>query len=355
MAGTILSVAFVLVLWLVSNAFRQTIYRVIGGKWHFVVGEPDDVFSVGGSRDAAHIVHRTPSPVVNEIAFSPSATPGLVPSELVELSGRLQRRTACILVDRALFGIAWPPLLGSNWALAANALVAGQAMKGKLHRNEQPAVRRVTFAAMGYAGRAGCGGLHGVDLEIRSAIHVFQRWGAALFPNRAAAGNAYATTSDLAEALRCCEIVHVAAHGSPSELQLCDGMFTAVHVPVGSGLRARLVVLSACETLFSGDEDASIVWALVSNGCSVIATRRPVDDQACRWFFEALYADLLPRRRATGRELSSSIRVAANAVLYRANRFTDQAARERAIQSLAAFVLYGDPTMQLKLIFREHP
>src|SRR6516162_6367524 len=103
---------------------------------------------------------------------------------------------------------------------------------------------------------------------------------------------ASANTNDLKSALRTADIVHVAAHGSPTAIALSDGDFTADDVPRNKELKARLVILSACETLFCGNEEQIIVWWLVRNGCSVIATQRAVDDQACRWFFKALYADL---------------------------------------------------------------
>ena len=163
---------------------------------------------------------------------------------------------------------------------------------------------------------------------------------------------ASANTDDLKSALRTADIVHVAAHGSPTAIALSDGDFTADDVPRNKELKARLVILSACETLFCGNEEQSIVWWLVRNGCSVIATQRAVDDQACRWFFEALYADLLPGPKVGGRYLSTAIQAASDTVLGRVARLTDENARDRILRSLSAFVLYGDPTMHLELTFR---
>jgi hypothetical protein len=95
-----------------------------------------------------------------------------------------------------------------------------------------------------------------------------------------------------------------------------------------------------------------LVWILVENGCGVIATRRPVDDQTCRVFFEELYRDLLPGPRISGRRLADSIRAAAKIAARRNDSQASQDRKDVIMESLGPLILYGDPMMHLKLRFR---
>ena len=116
---------------------------------------------------------------------------------------------------------------------------------------------------------------------------------------------------------------------------------------------ARLLILSACN---AGDISAAtgLLWEAVRAGINVIAALRPVHDYVSAVFFTELYRALLPTRHAAGIELTEAIRAAvatARRRLVHASGFNqaDECAA-RLDETLAAFVLYGDPTLHLKLI-----
>ena len=111
------------------------------------------------------------------------------------------------------------------------------------------------------------------------------------------------------------EVVHLATYGvlnkrNPlfSYVQLrpdssSDGRLE-VHEAYGLSLRARVLILSACETgvgagataeVPSGDDWVGLVQAFLQAGAqSVVATLWPVDDPATARVMEAFYTNLVP-------------------------------------------------------------
>jgi hypothetical protein len=118
-----------------------------------------------------------------------------------------------------------------------------------------------------------------------------------------------------------------------------------------------LLVLSACS---AGRLDAefSLVRKLVQSGVNVFASLEEVRDFVTRAFFEQAYARWLPGARVGGIELGLALREAAG---HCQQRF-QQASQALGIHgeghrwqtSIDAFILYGDPTLQLQLVEPRH-
>jgi CHAT domain-containing protein len=120
------------------------------------------------------------------------------------------------------------------------------------------------------------------------AADVASVWG----HGRAVTGAA-ATASALGDALRCADLVHVAAHGrherqNPlfSSVRMADGLFFA-HELVRDACRARQVILSACDvglaTVRPGDEALGLTSVLLMVGTRTVvaSVARIADDVAC--------------------------------------------------------------------------
>ena len=159
-----------IVAWIVFDAFRQGVPRFVGAQWRFASGKPAKIFDVIGSSDVARILPRRPSPVATEIIFNQPGSAVSSPDGLVALAKQLEGLTSSIVVDRALFGITWQPIFGSDWAQGARTSVAGQVVRGDdLVLLPHPALARLTFSALAFRGHAS-NILFGADLEIRSAV-----------------------------------------------------------------------------------------------------------------------------------------------------------------------------------------
>ena len=157
------------------------------------------------------------------------------------------------------------------------------------------------------------------------------------------------TCADLERALTEADIVHVCAHARPDGVYL-DRVMTAEHLtPLLPRIRCRFLVLSACR---SGDlaSASSFVFPLVRRGVNVLAATTAVNDLACKTFFEAFYRSLLPRRRAVGIEIGQALRDATAACFPPGQSGVRDEVWTPGINS---FILYGDPSLQLRLQARE--
>jgi CHAT domain-containing protein len=150
------------------------------------------------------------------------------------------------------------------------------------------------------------------------------------------------------------DVVHVSARASPQGVFLEDGVMDgplvqgggskagATSAPLVDRLRCRLLILSAC---FSGDlgKPESFVFPLVRKGINVLAATEPLLGQAAYAFFRAFYQELLPARRAEGVELAQALRRAA------ADGLSTDIRRILWTKGINSFILYGDPSLQLRL------
>ncbi len=132
-----------------------------------------------------------------------------------------------------------------------------------------------------------------------------------LFGNAVFLPGAAARESVVKKTIEDFAILHFACHGSldtsnnmRNGLVLCaepagsseDGILQAREI-VGTSLRAKLAVLSACETgrgkSRGGDGIQSLAWAFQAGGCpSVVASHWQVDDTATRELMVAFYTNL---------------------------------------------------------------
>ena len=127
---------------------------------------------------------------------------------------------------------------------------------------------------------------------------------ASLFALGHSCTGANATLAEVQQRAAAADVLHLACHAqfradNPmfSALHLLDGPLT-VELAQAMPLRARLVVLSACETgraeLAGGDEALGLVRAfLVAGAARVVATLWPVEDDVTATFMAAFYAALL--------------------------------------------------------------
>ena len=345
--GALLAVSIIVV----SASVRRRILILAGRRWSFVTAPCDGTLEVTGA-NAIFRPTTGPRPVVAAIPSSlwpPSATKLSLLKTGFQAGWNIR-----VLVDESQFRRPWSHLVGSPWSEGKNAVVAGQLCVAAPEAvPPAPLAKSVVFASYACAVSPGQPTLDGVDGEAQIVDRLFSRWGAM------SRTISQASVQDVIEGLATADVVHVAAHATGKAIHLSDGSLDVERLGAiaGSPLRCRLLVLSCCE---AGriEEDQSFVYYLVRAGVNVLAARNPVADQACVEFFEAFYRALLPARRAQGIDLGTCIRGAADACTTRFRSVEDGPSRERQYahwkETVDSFMLYGDPSTQLKLVADSH-
>ena len=136
----------------------------------------------------------------------------------------------------------------------------------------------------------------------------------AAFPGRVdLLDGAAARTEPFLRGLPACWVGHLACHGTNDVLQpeamrllLSDGDVTLAHLLQLPELRARLIVLSACQTghvtiTGASDEMLGIPLAFLQAGaCAVVSTLWPVSDRVTAMLVGRLYEELAAEFDAAG-------------------------------------------------------
>ncbi len=175
------------------------------------------------------------------------------------------------------------------------------------------------------------------------------------------------------------DIVHVATHASPDLIQFSDGDFLASDLALLNQPRCRVLVLSACEAASLDQVGKSLARDFVARGVNVLASLEKVQDSFCKTFFPEVYRCLLPPDRISGDDLGTAIRRAAG-MWHRGQSIAtggadrreapapiagsidsmpgpsrelgidaDSGATQPARNSVDTFVLFGDPSLRIRL------
>lgn len=238
------------------------------------------------------------------------AAHALAPASLAQLAERAQRRLA------QLHALVWQPLAADLAGIRRLVIVPhgglhgvpfaalGEAHAALVDRHElvmaaSAAVALRSLAAAADTGAPGAAWLFGDDAAlafVSTELHAVQ---AALGGAQLLLGDA-ARVAALREAAARADVLHLACHArfradSPlfSALQLVDGNLTAGEVQ-DLRLRARLVVLSACETALgapgAADEGVGLVRAFLMAGAArVLGSHWAVDDTSTAAFMAHFY------------------------------------------------------------------
>ena len=169
------------------------------------------------------------------------------------------------------------------------------------------------------------------------AVNVFEELETATYTASAKLGAA-ATKAAVVEAMRGCDVIHLATHGTAdgvllSGATLAEGKLSMGEVQ-GLELRARLVVLSECNSFrgkLTADGVVGIARAFVAAGAlPLVASLWKVDDAATRELMERFYKRLL-----SGGVLGN---VAAAMQAAMTSMIRD---RHWSVHQWASFVVYG--------------
>jgi hypothetical protein len=254
-------------------------------------------------------------------------------------------------VEKLFYGEPWARFIAGGWN-SENGNIGGQiALASDVPFSRIHHGRNLEFHALASGcGDGDFGALPMARSEVEAVGACFERWGAnvSLHPDDA-------SSLEFAAALRLADVVHVSAHANFDRILLADGPFTteALSALDLNSCRCRLLVLSACEAGNLGQKHA-LLWTLVRFGINVIAATRPVHDYTCKIFFEQLYAALLPTRRAQGIDLAEAIRTAVettSSVLQSSFDPKDIGRIQSSFdQTIGAFMIFGDPSLSLRLV-----
>jgi hypothetical protein len=244
-------------------------------------------------------------------------------------------------VDETLYHWHWAALLGLSWTAGRKAVVGGQVCAvADILPSLPPFGRHVKAAILVCQGTPDTPSfLAYADIEATRVAHVFRNWRARVTLERAVTRHQFAT------ALCECDVIHLAAHATKDELGLADGAFRPEDLPELKTIRCRWLVLSACLAGDISDRSASLVYKLVRAGVNVLAAVDRIDDILATEFFTGVYRAWLPRR-LVGRTLAEAIREGVQSL-------TSPTASDETgdwLAGLNQFVLYGDPSLQLKLM-----
>ena len=150
-------------------------------------------------------------------------------------------------------------------------------------------------------------------------------------------------------------MVHLSAHATVEGIYLKDGLFTQEDLAMAGlqGVRCRLLTLSACNA-GAIEHPYAFLWAIVAGGVNVVAALDAVHDYVTSVFFESLYAEFFPRRRAQDIELGIAIRGAVERCRRRFVGATNRKGLSPEFwqSSVNSYILYGDPTLKLTLASR---
>jgi HEAT repeat protein len=320
---------------------RRNLMILLGRRWRFVTTECDYAVAV---RSFSHEIRvelkvenlAEPAEYVGETAAD------LWPPDIGNLTEMIDPHSDVrVRVDEEVFFQPWSQFLGGKWSNGRQATIAGQiATIAPVHaRLPFPAKRiRVSVLTCPEPGR-GFAPLHNLAIEALNVQTIFEEWGAEV------SQTASALAVDFLQALQTSDIVHVAAHATPSSVEFLDRAATAADLAAHAlaDVRCRFLVLSACEAGQVGREASSLVFELIRAGVNTVAANAPVDTVVCKAFLEEMYAAMLPRRRGEGTSIADAIRTASSCCEIRFGAFSHQ----DWTTTVNAFILYGDPTLRL--------
>lgn len=344
----------ILVLILIGMAswrFRRYLLLLLGRRWHFTVNPCDVVVRIlTFGHERRILVGRDASRSAisdHRIAF------GAWPPDESQLRPVQQQlgtnERVRLEIDLESFAQPWTSAIAGDWAddrhnVAGQICIAPMPQAGR-----QTGVRVLTFSALHCGQDDGENGrLAFAQTEAQALATVFRRWGAL-----AVVAERPATAADFLRAFRCSDVLHIASHATFEQLLFADRPITVTDLggDVLTACRCRLLVLSACDAA-DIEKPSALLWAFVQAGVNVIAARRAVPDHICRAFFEQMYGALLPTRRAHGIELATAIRVAIEQTRKRLEKVSVNvpAAQDESVNAAVnAFMLFGDPTLNLRL------
>ena len=347
--ASILSILLALAL---SGRLRRTLLTYLGRRWSLVAGQCEHLVDVAASQDTIVVTARSPyfpeARVTRlELPFRfrwPPKSAVLAPIQTRFRS----RENILIIADDPLFKRPWALEIGQKWSLADKAIIAGQVCAvGGASAHVARSSRKLTAAVLKCARPArGIPPLRFADAEAKTVQKRFRAWGASIVTS---GPEVEATASDFLRALSLADFVHLSAHADDSAFEFAD---RAVRVQDIRGLptkelRCRLLVLAVCNAADIRNIDRSLVYQLVRNGVNVLAARERIDDRICQVFFEEFYRALLPGRSASGIQLADAIRIAATVCR---DRFTADANAD----TIGKLILYGDPSIELRLQAPKH-
>lgn len=338
-----------------SPKVRRHLLLLMGRRWALVTGRCDAVIEVYDQAIVVRLLDDDrPDPPG---ALSPEWPPSdsLIQDIRQHLAGSQMVRL--LTFSEAQFRKPWAHVVGPSRSDRDGRSIMGQLCLGKGGRpRAQAFTKHVAFVALGCArpSELTLGTLNEVEAEIEAVHACFRRWGA-----DSSELNLEATREDVLRAIASADVVHIAAHADPDAIYLANGTITAEDLQpmLVAGQRCRLLVLSACSA-GKLDADFSLVLKLVQSGVNVFASLEEVRDFVTRTFFEQAYAQWLPGARVGGIEFGIALREAADHCQQRFQRASHALGIHGESHmwhtSIDAFVLYGDPTLQLQLVVPRH-
>jgi hypothetical protein len=337
---------------------RRWLLILRGYRWVFAAGSCDHKVVIGyvpGDDQVRIAVDADGESAEGGFAIASNGTWPPDSEQLRELRGVVRGKRVRIAVVESQFRKPWAITIGGPLSEWCEAAIAGQiCLLNELVRVTRLQVKYITFAGLGCVlplddllprDLPKLGRLEGTKEEIDQVTLRFSRWGASLL-NLPASAREEATIGDLSRALTEADIVHVSAHASPQGVFLQDGLMDGSKLrALFDKLRCRLLILSACYLGELRDVE-SFVFPLVRRGVNVLAATQPLLNQASQLFFRSFYRELLPARKAEGVELAQALRQAA------AECFPSRGKGIRGMlwaPGINSFILYGDPSLQLRL------
>ena len=232
---------------------------------------------------------------------------------LITPLGLADGESLLLLPDRDLYALPFAAMLDANgkYLIERHSLRVAASV-GTVIELEKRAVRRA--AASGTALVVGNPSFHGWASQLPGAENEAQRVSGVL---TASAGykdgvstmvGAAATKEEVVGAMRDCDVIHLATHGTADGVLLggaskADGKLSMGEVQ-GLKLTARLVVLSECDSFrgqLTADGVIGITRAFVAAGApTLVASLWKVDDIATRVLMERFYERVLKDADAAG-------------------------------------------------------
>ncbi|MBC7794784.1 MAG: CHAT domain-containing protein [Clostridia bacterium] len=324
-----------------SWRLRRWIRRALGRRWIFVLGECQYLARVLSHDGVVRIALRRNGDAGSSLQEMTATTASVA---IPALRGQIEAGAAVrIEADQAAFAQPWTFVLSDRWSTGEKAVVGGQVcLLGETVNRPSVGASRLTYHGLYCTqGIGDLPALPSVSREIDDAAIILRRWGAV--------ANTYtrdATKLNLAEALLTSDIVHLAAHATPSAVLLSDGWLgREIWDEIDRDrVRCGLLILSGCDAARLED-DAALLWELVTAGVNVIAPLRRVHDYVGRVFICELLHAMLPKPRARGIPISECVRVAATRCKYRWSGFGTHNLKWTEV--VDSFILFGDPSLTL--------
>tara|TARA_R110001592_G_scaffold315310_1_gene591218 strand:+ start:47434 stop:49041 length:1608 start_codon:yes stop_codon:yes gene_type:complete len=336
--------------------FRQRQLVLLGRRWNFLTDDVDYRITLALSGTKCEVAVRplrgTPEvlpPVVLDVSqASRDALEVEALRRQIDVYNLLSR-TGIVDVPKELEHIPWSNYLSGKLADDSATTIVGQrSVNDEARRGKLIDRRRICFAALACKDPGpGFSVLQHAGEEIITVSDAARKWGASEVP-LPEDSKIQADPKHILSALQLADIVHICCHGSKDGLHLNRGQLLAPEqvMAIGGAIRTRLVVLSACNT---GDmvRSWSLAGALLGAGVNTLAPLEEINDQAANEFFQSFYQAFLPRSGLQGAQLHDAMRLG-NKSCFPAG--LSGIRRSMWAKGLNSLVIYGDPTLQLRLV-----